>query len=55
MRPGSVIANINGHIPNEKDRWKIQPEDIGQMLVDLLHLNPRTLPSKIEIRPSQPS
>ena len=55
IMPGSVTSHFNGHIPNEKDSWKIQPEDIGQMLVDLLHLNPRTLPSKIEIRPSQPS
>ena len=55
IMPGSVTSHFNGHIPNEKDSWKIQPEDIGQMLVDLLHLHPRTLPSKIEIRPSQPS
>ena len=55
IMPGSVTSHFNGHIPNERDSWKIQPEDIGQMLVDLLHLHPRTLPSKIEIRPSQPS
>ncbi|MEP6736435.1 MAG: short-chain dehydrogenase, partial [Chryseolinea sp.] len=34
------------------DAWKIQPEDIGQMVIDLLKMNPRTLPSKIEVRPS---
>lgn len=55
IMPGSVTSHFNGHIPSEKDSWKIQPEDIGQMLVDLLQLHPRTLPSKIEIRPSQPN
>ncbi|MGO1751954.1 MAG: SDR family oxidoreductase, partial [Psychroflexus sp.] len=31
------------------------PEDIGEMTVDLFKMNPRTLPSKVEMRPSQPS
>lgn len=52
--PGSVATNFNNHQPSEQDAWKIQPEDIGQMVVDLLKMNPRTLPSKIEVRPSIP-
>lgn len=55
IMPGSVTSHFNNHIPSEQDNWKIQPEDIGQMLVDILQLHPRSLPSKIEIRPSQPS
>jgi NAD(P)-dependent dehydrogenase (short-subunit alcohol dehydrogenase family) len=55
IMPGSVTSHFNGHIPSEKDGWKIQPQDIGQLLVDVLHLHPRTLPSKIEIRPSNPN
>ncbi|MEP7321122.1 MAG: SDR family oxidoreductase [Saprospiraceae bacterium] len=55
IMPGSVATHFNNHIPGEKDKWKIQPEDIGQLVIDLLHMNPRTLPSKIEIRPSQTS
>lgn len=54
IMPGSVATYFNDHIPNEKDSWKIQIEDLGQMVVDLLKMNPRTLPSKIEVRPSQP-
>ena len=54
MMPGSVSTYFNGHQPSEKDAWKIQPEDLGEMVVDLLRVNPRTLPSKIEIRPSIP-
>jgi NAD(P)-dependent dehydrogenase (short-subunit alcohol dehydrogenase family) len=54
IMPGSVATYFNNHIPNEQDAWKIQPEDIGQIVVDLLRMHPRTLPSKIEVRPSIP-
>lgn len=54
IMPGSVSTYFNDHTPNENDAWKIQIEDLGQMVVDMLQLNPRTLPSKIEVRPSQP-
>ena len=54
IMPGSVATYFNNHVPNEKDGWKIQIEDLGQITVDLLKLDPRTLPSKIEVRPSQP-
>lgn len=54
IMPGSVSSYFNNHVPSDADAWKIQPEDIGQMVVDLLNMNPRTLPSKIEVRPSMP-
>ena len=55
IMPGSVATYFNEHEPNDdKDAWKIQPEDIGQMVSDLLKMNPRTLPSKIEVRPTTP-
>ena len=54
IMPGSVATHFDNHIPSDADAWKIQPEDIGQMVADLLHMNPRTLPSKIEVRPSVP-
>lgn len=53
IMPGSVATHFNGNTPSEKDNWKIQPEDIGQLVVDLLEMNPRALPSKVEIRPAQ--
>ena len=55
IMPGSVTSHFNDHQPNDADAWKIQPEDIGQLVADLLHMNPRTLPSKIEVRPSMPA
>lgn len=54
IMPGSVATYFNDNTPTEKDSWKIQKEDLGQMVVDLLEMNPRTLPSKIEVRPTQP-
>ncbi len=54
LMPGSVSTHFNGHTPNDQDDWKIQPEDMGQIVVDLLKLPPRTLPSKVEIRPTIP-
>ena len=54
IMPGSVTSYFNGHTPDESDAWKIQPEDLGELVHDVLQLNPRTLPSKIEVRPSMP-
>ena len=54
LMPGSVSSEFNGNIPSEKDAWKIQPEDLGQLILDLLRMPARTLPSKVEIRPTRP-
>ena len=54
IMPGSVATHFNDHNPSEEDAWKIQKEDIGELVVDLLKMNQRALPSKIEIRPTKP-
>lgn len=57
IMPGSVSTHFNGNDPEEKkeaEAWKIQIEDIGEIVVDLFKMNKRTLPSKIEVRPSRP-
>ncbi|GLU55666.1 SDR family oxidoreductase [Dyadobacter frigoris] len=54
IMPGSVATEFADHTPSEKDAWKIQPEDIGQIVSDLIKMPARTLPSKIEVRPSVP-
>lgn len=54
IMPGSVATHFNNNEPSPKDAWKIQPEDIGELVIDLLKMHPRTLPSKIEVRPSRP-
>ncbi len=55
IMPGSVSTYFNGNQPKDEDSWKIQIEDIGKLVVDLLKMNPRTLPSKIEVRPTSPA
>ncbi len=54
IMPGSVATQFGGNAPSPADAWKIQPEDIGDLVLDLLRMNPRTLPSKIEVRPTRP-
>lgn len=54
IMPGSVSTHFNNHEPGDADAWKIQPEDIAQIVMDLIAMPARTLPSKIEVRPSRP-
>ena len=52
--PGSVNTHFGNGMPSEAKAWQIQPEDIAQVVIDLLEMNPRVLPSKVEMRPSKP-
>lgn len=54
IMPGSVATHFNDHSPSEKDAWKIQPEDIAEIVLSLLRMPARTLPSRVEVRPSKP-
>ncbi len=51
---GSVNTYFGGDQPSDQASWQLQPEDIAQVVLDLLAMNDRALPSKIEIRPSKP-
>ena len=53
IMPGSVATHFNGNEPSAGDAWKIQPEDVGQLVVDLFKMPARTLPSKVEVRPAR--
>ena len=52
--PGSVNTHFGGDLPDDDKAWQLQPEDIAQVVMDLLKMNVRALPSKVEIRPSKP-
>ncbi len=54
IMPGSVATHFNGREPSAADAWKIQAADVAQITIDLLRMPARTLPSKIEVRPSKP-
>jgi NAD(P)-dependent dehydrogenase (short-subunit alcohol dehydrogenase family) len=52
--PGSVNTYFGGDEPSDDKSWQLQPEDIAQTVLNLLNMNSRALPSKVEIRPSKP-
>jgi len=52
--PGSVATGFSGREPGTGVDWKLQPEDVARAIVDLLNHPARSLPSRIEIRPSRP-
>jgi NAD(P)-dependent dehydrogenase (short-subunit alcohol dehydrogenase family) len=52
--PGSVNTEFGGGEVSEENAWQLQPADIAQVVLDLLAHDARSLPSKIEIRPSRP-
>lgn len=52
--PGSVATGFSGRAPGTGADWKLLPEDVARAIVDLLHHPTRSLPSRIEIRPSRP-
>lgn len=56
IMPGSVDTSF-GDVAGQSHAsaaWKIQPEDIAEVVVSLLRLPSRTLVSRVEIRPSKP-
>ncbi len=56
IMPGSVETGFGGPGPAHEtgESWKIAPEDIAQVVIDLLNQPARTLPSRVEVRPSRP-
>jgi 3-oxoacyl-[acyl-carrier protein] reductase len=56
IMPGSVETHFNGpgaHGASSSD-WKLQAEDVAEMVLDLLSFPARALPSRVEMRPSKP-
>jgi 3-oxoacyl-[acyl-carrier protein] reductase len=56
IMPGSVATDFSHPTGSgrSEDAWKVQPEDIAQIVLDLLRTPARTLPSRVEVRPSRP-
>ncbi|MGH9930822.1 MAG: SDR family oxidoreductase [Pyrinomonadaceae bacterium] len=54
IMPGSVNTEFGGDRPSEEKSWQLQPADIARVVIDLLHHDERSLPSRVEIRPSRP-
>jgi 3-oxoacyl-[acyl-carrier protein] reductase len=55
VMPGSVNTSFGrsgGKDPLKT--WKLLPEDVASLVINLLDMDPRALPSQVELRPSQP-
>ena len=51
--PGSVDTEFGGRNPGQES-WRLAPSDIAELVLHLLAHDPRSLPSRVKIRPSQP-
>jgi 3-oxoacyl-[acyl-carrier protein] reductase len=52
--PGSVNTEFGGDNPGEHNAWQLQPDDIANVVIQLLQMPKHSLISKVEIRPSRP-
>jgi hypothetical protein len=43
-----------GGLSNTKSEWALMPDDVAEVIVDLIAHPARSLPSRVEIRPAQP-
>jgi 3-oxoacyl-[acyl-carrier protein] reductase len=54
IMPGSVNTEFGGDSTTDEKSWQLTPRDIARVVVNLLHHDDRSLPSRVEIRPSRP-
>jgi 3-oxoacyl-[acyl-carrier protein] reductase len=54
VMPGSVATGFSGGDASKGTDWKLAPDDVADVVMGLLHANPRSLPSRVELRPSKP-
>jgi NAD(P)-dependent dehydrogenase (short-subunit alcohol dehydrogenase family) len=52
IMPGSVATGFGGRDVGAD--WKLAPEDVAEVVIDLLEHPARSLPSRVELRPSRP-
>jgi len=51
--PGSVATAFSPRSGGD-DSWKLSPDDVAEVVVDLLRHPARSLPSRVDIRPARP-
>ena len=52
--PGSVSTAFSSGDAAKGADWKIAPEEVADVVLNLLRHDPRSLPSRVELRPSKP-
>jgi NAD(P)-dependent dehydrogenase (short-subunit alcohol dehydrogenase family) len=54
VMPGSVATGFSSGDSSKGADWKIAPEEVADVVINLLRHEPRSLPSRVELRPSKP-
>jgi 3-oxoacyl-[acyl-carrier protein] reductase len=54
VMPGSVSTAFGDHSSSGEAAWKLTPEDVAKVVLDLVSHDARSLPSRVELRPSRP-
>jgi NAD(P)-dependent dehydrogenase (short-subunit alcohol dehydrogenase family) len=54
VMPGSVATAFSSGDEAQGADWKIAPEEVADVVLNLLRHDPRSLPSRVELRPSKP-
>jgi len=54
VMPGSVATAFSSGDASKGAEWKIAPEDVAEIVIDLLRHPRRSLPSLVELRPTKP-
>jgi NAD(P)-dependent dehydrogenase (short-subunit alcohol dehydrogenase family) len=54
VMPGSVATDFSGRSGVSGSDWKILPDDVAEVVLDLVRLPRRSLASRVELRPSKP-
>jgi short-subunit dehydrogenase len=52
--PGSVATAFSSGDAAKGADWKISAEEVADVVLGLLRHDPRSLPSRVELRPSKP-
>ncbi len=54
IMPGSVNTAFGGDETSDQKSWQLQPNDVAEVVMDLLSQQSRALASRVELRPSRP-
>jgi len=54
VAPGSVATGFSGGDEQKGADWKASPDEVAEIVLDLLRLDSRSLASRVELRPSKP-
>ncbi len=54
IMPGSVDTSFGDRPAGDKEGWALTSEDVSRAVLDLLRYPGNALPSRVELRPSQP-